>query len=138
MSEAITVVEFDEQFTSPFAPFVLDRRSRATPLTQLSAGFLVSQNGGSAEPWTLPYEEVLYGIEGRATLHVEGQKDVVVGPGDFVVLPKGTTVVYEAAPGTRILYAVAPADWEKDVPEAWAAAQASPGFELTQGEDRDA
>ncbi|WP_194839962.1 hypothetical protein [Aeromicrobium yanjiei] len=128
MSDPVAVVEFDERFTTSFAPFVLDRRTRATPLTQLSAGFLVSEQGGRSEPWTLPYEEVLFGIEGRASVDVQGQGIVEVGPGDFVVLQRGATVVYEAAPGTRILYAVAPADWESAVPEAWAAAQASVGF----------
>lgn len=123
MTKPVDIIEFHAEQTSSFAPFVLDRRSRATNLAELSAGFLVSEKGGRGEPWTLAYDEVLYGIEGTVTVHVEGQDPVVIRPGDFATLARGTTVVYEASPGSRALYAVAPANWAEQVPEAWAAAQ---------------
>lgn len=122
-------VPFDHSLTAPSGPFVLDRRSRASALTQLSAGFMESADGGRGEPWTLPYEEIVYVISGVLTLHMEGAESVVIEPDEFATIEQGTTIIYEATPGTRALYALAPADWLERDPELWEKSQAQQSFD---------
>lgn len=50
--------------------------------------------GESKPPSQRPYETVGYVIEGRAELHLEGQK-VLLEPGDSWVVPQGSTHTYK-------------------------------------------
>ena len=59
--------------------------------------------------WTTRYDEVLVVIEGRLTVHLEGET-LEAGPRDSVWLPKGTSLIYEAEEAL-IAYAIHPADW---------------------------
>ena len=60
-------------------------------------------------PWTIEYDEVLFGIEGRLTVHV-GEVAHGIGPRDSLWLPRGTALVYEAK-AALVAYAIHPVDW---------------------------
>ncbi|MBO9523120.1 MAG: DUF861 domain-containing protein [Nocardioidaceae bacterium] len=107
---AVRNLPFDAEFTARNGPAAIDRRSKPSGLTELSAGFLEFTETGATEPWTLPYEEVLYVIEGELTLTHEGT-DIVAKTGDLVTLEKGATVVYAGTQGTRLLFSLVPANW---------------------------
>lgn len=109
-NEPVRLMPFNAEFTAENGPIKVDRRSKPSALTELSAGFVTFPDGGRSEPWTLPYEEVLYVIEGTLTLHV-GDEAVVAETDELVTLENGATVVYEGTPGTRVLFSLVPADW---------------------------
>lgn len=101
---------FDQEFTGVNGPVAIDRRSKPTRLTELSAGFITFTESGTTEPWTLPYEEVFYVIEGELTLHL-GEERIVGRPGDVLTLEEGVTVTYEGTAATRAFFSLVPADW---------------------------
>jgi len=101
---------FDAEFTATNGPLAVDRRSKASGLTELSTGFVEFTESGATDPWTLPYEETLYVIEGRLTLACDGD-EVVGSPGDLITLERGTTVVYSGTAGTRLVFSLVPANW---------------------------
>lgn len=58
-------------------------------------------------PWTVTYDEILYGIEGTMEIHTaEGIHEV--GPGDIMWLPAGTEMAYVATKPAKFFFAVAP------------------------------
>jgi len=103
---------FDDGNTATNGPLAIDRRSAASALTELSAGFVEFSETGATDPWTLPYEEALYVIEGRMTLTYDDEQ-VVCEPGDLITLERGTTVVYSGTVGTRVLFSLVPANWRE-------------------------
>ena len=58
-------------------------------------------------PWTVTYDEILYGIEGRLEIHIGGAVHDV-GPGDIMWLPAGTELAYVAKEPAKFFFAVAP------------------------------
>ncbi len=58
-------------------------------------------------PWTVTYDEILYGIEGVMEIHTdEGIHEV--GPGDIMWLPAGTEMAYVAKEPAKFFFAVVP------------------------------
>ena len=58
-------------------------------------------------PWTVTYDEILYGVEGVLEIHTEeGVHEV--GPGDIMWLPAGTELAYVAREPAKFFFAVAP------------------------------
>ena len=58
-------------------------------------------------PWTVTYDEILYGIEGVLEIHTE-EGIHEVGPGDIMWLPAGTEMAYVAKGPAKFFFAVAP------------------------------
>lgn len=109
-NEPVRVMPFDAEFTAENGPVKVDRRSKPSALTQLSAGFVDFPEAGRTDTWTLPYEEVFYVIEGELTLHV-GDHAIVAAADEVVTIEKGATVVYEGSAGTRAFFSLVPANW---------------------------
>lgn len=101
---------FNEEYTGSNGPVAIDRRSKPTNLSELSAGFVTFTETGATEPWTLPYEEAFYVIEGELTLVLDGER-ITGRAGDVLTLEEGVTVVYEGTAGTRAFFSLVPADW---------------------------
>ena len=114
MTHPVLKLEQDEAHGGTNGPVVIDRRTPASGLTELSSGFVHFASSGPTEPWTLPYEETFYVISGELTLHCEGEV-VVGGPGDVLSIEKGATVVYEGTEETRAFFSLVPADWAQRV-----------------------
>lgn len=109
-NDPVRVMPFNADFTAENGPVKVDRRSKPSELTELSAGFVDFPDGGKTDPWTLPYEEVFYVIEGELILHLDG-RTVSAASGDVVTIEKGATVEYEGTPGTRAFFSLVPANW---------------------------
>jgi len=62
--------------------------------------------------WKLDYDEIDYIISGSLTVHC-GQSAVTAGPGEVILIPKGSAISFSAQGHTRFLYVTFPADWQK-------------------------
>ena len=58
-------------------------------------------------PWTVTYDEIIYGIDGVLEIHTE-EGIHEVGPGDIMWLPAGTELAYVAGEPARFFFAVSP------------------------------
>jgi ethanolamine utilization protein EutQ (cupin superfamily) len=97
-----------------FGPASIEHRTAGTGLSELGTYFMVFHTDDHSDPWTVQYEETMYVIEGQARLIVlqdGSESDLVGDPGDLIVLPKGSTVRYGAAAGTRLLLSISPVNW---------------------------
>ncbi|MGV9868383.1 cupin domain-containing protein [Rhodococcus koreensis] len=99
---------FNPEFTDTHGPIVIDRRSRASALTELAVGFAEFAVTGAIEPSALPYEEVLYVLEGELTL-TQGEEKLVCTTGELITLEAGAVVTVAGTAGTRLLYSLTPA-----------------------------
>ena len=104
-----------EKYTVENGPMTTELRSAGKGLKDLGGGILRFDNGGTGEPWKLPYEELLYVISGTLRLKFDGQVLTAV-PGDVITIPRGSEVVYEGDPGTTAFYALAPSTWYREHP----------------------
>ncbi len=62
-------------------------------------------------PWTLQYDEIDYVISGSLTVYY-GQTAVTAGPGEVILIPKGSSILFSAPEKARFLYVTYPADWQ--------------------------
>ena len=76
---------------------------------RLGVGLMVMEQ--TTFPWTLNYDEVDYVIEGRLDILING--DIVsAGPGELILIPKGSSIQFSAKDRARFLYVTYPADWQ--------------------------
>ncbi len=61
--------------------------------------------------WTLNYDELDYVIEGRLDILADGHT-VSAGPGEVILIPKGSAIQFSVAEKARFLYVTYPADWQ--------------------------
>lgn len=75
---------------------------------QTNEAFALGEFSGGAGPWTVPHihqnsEESFYVLDGRFTFTL-GDEEVEVGPGSFIIVPRGTRHLMRAgAEGGRLL-----------------------------------
>ncbi len=62
-------------------------------------------------PWTLQYDEIDYVISGSLTVYY-GQTAVTAGPGEVILISKGSSILFSAPEKARFLYVTYPADWQ--------------------------
>ena len=106
-----------EKFTIDNGPMTVELRSATRGLTRIGGGIIRFDHGGAAEPWKLPYEEILCVLTG--TLRIKFADDLLeAGPGEVITVPHGAEVVYEGEPGTTAFYALSPADWYRKKPDS--------------------
>ena len=63
-------------------------------------------------PWTLHYDEIDYVISGTLTVRWEDH-DVTAGPGELILIPKGSSIRFSVEDHARFLYFTYPADWQQ-------------------------
>lgn len=62
-------------------------------------------------PWTLQYDEIDYVISGNLSIYYEDQ-EVTAGPGELILIPKGSRIKFSVPEHARFLYVTYPADWQ--------------------------
>ncbi|GAB3680978.1 cupin domain-containing protein [Saccharopolyspora tripterygii] len=107
-------LEFDPAHHDSIGPIRIDRRTVGSGLIDLSAGFAEFVDETPADEWVQPYEEALYVLEGELTIRANGDK-VVGKAGDVIAVRKGAKVSSSATAGTRVYFAVVPANWRESV-----------------------
>lgn len=95
----------------------LARVLTAAGTTGLGGGYAKWATDGELADWTLPYDEVFFVLEGSLTVR---SKDTTVraGPGEIVLIPKGSTVTYQGVAGTKAFFVLHPRDWAEHAPAA--------------------
>ncbi|MBQ2954978.1 MAG: DUF861 domain-containing protein [Clostridia bacterium] len=77
---------------------------------RLGCGLMVMEH--TTFPWTLHYDEIDYVVEGRLSILIDG-KTVSAGPGESILIPKGSSIQFSVEEKARFLYFVYPADWQQ-------------------------
>lgn len=80
-----------------------------TESPRLGAGLMQMQK--TTFPWHLQYDEIDYVIEGSLTV-VSGDSAVTAGPGQVILIPKGSSIQFSVPEFARFLYVTYPADWQ--------------------------
>lgn len=62
-------------------------------------------------PWELHYDEIDYVIEGSLTVEF-GTHAVTAGPGQVILIPRGSSIRFSVPEFARFLYVTYPADWQ--------------------------
>ena len=75
---------------------------------RLGCGLMVMER--TTFPWTLNYDEIDYVIEGQLTIIIDGKR-VTAGPGEIILIPKGSSIHFSVENKARFLYFVYPANW---------------------------
>ena len=83
--------------------FTLDQSPR------LGCGLMVMER--TTFPWTLNYDEIDYVIDGTLSILIDG-KSVTAGPGEIILIPKGSSIQFSVKDKARFLYFVYPANWQ--------------------------
>ena len=83
--------------------FTLDQSPR------LGCGLMVMER--TTFPWTLNYDEIDYVIDGTLSILIDG-KSVTAGPGEIILIPKGSSIQFSVQDKARFLYFVYPANWQ--------------------------
>lgn len=60
--------------------------------------------------WTLNYDEIDYVIEGSLSIIINGET-VTAGPGELILIPKGSKIKFSVPDSARFIYVTYPADW---------------------------
>lgn len=60
--------------------------------------------------WKLNYDEIDYVIDGFLSIIIDG-KTVSAGPGELILIPKGSSIQFSVPEKARFLYITYPADW---------------------------
>lgn len=60
--------------------------------------------------WTLNYDEIDYVIEGTLTIWKNGKK-VTANAGELILIPRGSSIQFQAEDYARFIYVTYPADW---------------------------
>ncbi len=60
--------------------------------------------------WTLDYDEIDYVIEGSLTI-IKDKMQVTAGPGEIILIPKGSKIQFSVPQSARFMYVTYPADW---------------------------
>lgn len=64
--------------------------------------------------WTLNYDEIDYVIEGFLTILYK-EKQVTAGPGELILIPKGSKIKFSVPKKAKFLYITYPADWASQI-----------------------
>lgn len=61
--------------------------------------------------WTLNYDEIDYVIDGELSIIINGET-ITAGPGEILLIPKGSSIQFSVKGKGRFVYVTYPADWQ--------------------------
>ena len=77
---------------------------------RLGCGLMVMEH--TTFPWTLNYDEIDYVIDGELSILIDGKR-VTAGPGEIILIPKGSSIQFSVENKARFLHFVYPANWQE-------------------------
>ncbi|MFD1900058.1 cupin domain-containing protein [Enterococcus termitis] len=81
-----------------------------TESPRLGCGLMVMED--TTFDWLLEYDEIDYIIEGRLSVIIDG-RTISAGPGEILLIPKGSAIQFSVTGRARFVYVTYPADWQK-------------------------
>lgn len=75
---------------------------------RLGCGLMVMDH--TTFDWHLDYDEIDYVIEGSLSIMINGAT-VTAGPGELILIPKGSSIKFSVPNYARFIYVTYPADW---------------------------
>jgi glyoxylate utilization-related uncharacterized protein len=92
--------------------WLLSRCVTDTGLLAFGGGFVETIEAGvNLKDWTVQYDETVFVHAGEVRLICDGDEHVA-GPGDVLVIPKGSTITFVTTLGTKAHFTLFPRDWE--------------------------
>ncbi|EUJ36994.1 cupin domain-containing protein [Brochothrix campestris] len=79
-----------------------------TESPRLGCGLMVMRD--TTFDWELAYDEIDYIIEGRLDVIIDG-RTISAGPGEILLIPKGSAIQFSVTGDARFVYVTYPADW---------------------------
>ncbi|WP_251442826.1 cupin domain-containing protein [Veillonella intestinalis] len=79
---------------------------------RLGCGLMVMED--TTFDWTLNYDEIDYIISGELSIIINGET-ITAGPGEIVLIPKGSPIQFSVKGKARFVYVTYPADWQSQV-----------------------
>lgn len=76
---------------------------------RLGCGLMVMED--TTFDWNLEYDEIDYVISGRLDILIDGRK-VSAGPGEIILIPKGSQIQFSVTGDARFVYVTYPANWQ--------------------------
>lgn len=76
---------------------------------RLGCGLMVMKD--TTFDWKLDYDEIDYVISGRLDIVIDG-RTVSAGPGEIILIPKGSQIKFSVTGDARFVYVTYPADWQ--------------------------
>lgn len=76
---------------------------------RLGCGLMVMED--TTFDWKLEYDEIDYVISGRLDILIDGRK-ISAGPGEIILIPKGSQIQFSVTGDARFVYVTYPADWQ--------------------------
>jgi ethanolamine utilization protein EutQ (cupin superfamily) len=110
--QARTVRFADLQFDPRFEYGEMCQVGEVLGSKESKLGFGFARMSDASIPWRTQYDEVLLIMEGELRIKM-GDGLLIAGPGDSIVLPKNTELVYEAE-HALVAYAIYPSDWAEN------------------------
>lgn len=77
---------------------------------RLGCGLMVMEH--TTFPWTLNYDEIDYVVDGQLSILIGGKR-ITAGPGEIILIPKGSSIQFSVENKARFLYFVYPANWQE-------------------------
>ena len=68
-------------------------------------------DAGTSFAWKLDYDEYDFVISGTLEIEIDGRV-ITGGPGDIILIPKGSSIHFRSPDSVRYAYFVYPADWQ--------------------------
>ena len=72
---------------------------------------IMELDAGTSFAWTLDYDEYDLVLTGTLEIEIEN-RTVTGGPGDIILIPKGSSIRFKSPDSVRYAYFVYPADWQ--------------------------
>lgn len=76
---------------------------------RLGCGLMVMED--TTFNWTLNYDEIDYVISGELSIIINGET-ITAGPGEILLIPKGSSIQFSVKGKARFVYVTYPADWQ--------------------------
>ena len=71
---------------------------------RIQVGLISMQSGTGARPHTHPNEQWIYLLQGKARMSVDGQPEIIGGPGTLLYLPANIVHYLQALPGEDVVF----------------------------------
>jgi ethanolamine utilization protein EutQ len=108
LGSAVVMDPFGQDLATPGTNVRLKDVITSADGSPMAAGYMALERGEF--PWTLTYSEIDIVLEGELVI-TRGSQVARAGPGDCILIPKGSKITFGTPSFARFVYVTYPADW---------------------------